>query len=590
MSRNPEVARALHELAGLIELEEGSRQSFRGRAYHNAVRALENEQRDATTLSVDELTAIPGIGKAIAAKIREYAETGTIRKLDELRERYPPGYIELTRVPGIGPKTVAALHEHLGVRTIEDLERAIAEQRVREVPGLGERTEGKLARDIQRLGTVGKERRTPIAEALPLAERIVGLMRQVEGVDRATYAGSLRRFRETVADLDILVACERPSRVMEAFVTMAMVRDVLARGETKASVIVAPRLQVDLRLVAPEQWGAALLYFTGSQAHNVRLRERAVRRGWTLNEYGLFELEPGDEPDAPAVVGSRIASATEEEIHAVLGLAWIPPGMREDVGELEAAEIGTLPQLATVADINGDLHVHTDLSGDGRQSLEEVVEEARRRGWAYLATTDHAEGLSFNGVTRAGMLEQRRRIRDLQERVPEVTVLHGSELNIGADGDLDYDRDFLLGFDWTVASVHSHFDLPPERQTQRLITAIRHPAVNAIGHLLGRRIGRRPGIEIDVDAVLAAAEETGTAIEINCHLDRLDAPADVLRAARGRDVVFVVNSDAHRLREFDNHGHGLRLAERGWVPRERIANTWTRERFLAWARTSRQRR
>jgi DNA polymerase (family X) len=584
---NAEVARALHELAGLIELEEGSRQSFRARAYHNAVRALEGERRDVTTLSEDELTAISGIGKAIARKILEFAETGTIRKLDDLRGRYPPGYVELTRVPGIGPKTVAALHEHLGVRTIEDLQRALDEQRIRDVPGLGERTERKLARDIQRLGTVGKQRRTPIAEALPLAERIVALLADLPEVDRATYAGSLRRFRETVADLDILVASADPAPVMDAFVSMPVVREVGARGETKASVVVSPAIQVDLRVVAPEHWGAALVYFTGSQAHNVRLRERAVRRGWTLNEYGLYELERPD-PEGPAVPGRLIAARTEEEIHAAFGMSWVPPAMREDVGELDAAASGGLPVLAEVTDLRGDLHVHTDLSGDGRQSLEEVVAEAARRGWAYLATTDHAEGLSFNGVSRDGMLAQRARIRSLQEQVPDLRILHGSELNIGPAGELDYDREFLLGFDWTVASVHSHFDLDAARQTERLVTAMRHPAVSAIGHLLGRRIGRRPGIEIEVEKVLAAAEETGTALEINSHLDRLDAPAEVLLAARDREVVFVVNSDAHRLREFDNLRYGLRLAERGWVPRERIANTWEQGRFLEWLSATRR--
>jgi DNA polymerase (family X) len=577
---NPDVARTLHEIAVLTELEEGSRASFRARAYHNAVRAVEAQPRPVAELSRDELLAIDGVGKAIADKIRELVDTGTIKRLEELRARYPPGYLDLVRVPGIGPKTVALLYEQLGIASLEDLKTAIGEEQLRDVPGLGERTEQKLARAIDRLGMAGKERRAPIADALPLAERIVGRLRDVDEVRDVAYAGSLRRFRETIADIDIVAAATSTSPVMDAFTRMAVVRDVLARGETKATVLTAGGIQVDLRVVAPEQWGAALVYFTGSKEHNIRLRERAVRRGWTLNEYGLFEVEGG----------KLLAGTSEEEVYEALGLAWIPPGMREDVGEVEPAEEGRLPALATVDDLRGDLHVHTDLSGDGHQSLEEVLDAVAARGYAYVAITDHAENLPMNAASREDMLAQREQIREVARTRPDLVILHGSELNIGPDGGLDYDRDFLLGFDWCVASVHSHFDFDRERQTARIVSAMEHPAVNAIGHLQGRRIGKRPGIDVDVGAVLDAAERTGTAIEINCHLDRLDATADVLLAARGRDVVFVVDSDAHRLHEFDNVRHGMRQAERGWVPAEQIANTWPVERFLEWAGGKRGRR
>jgi DNA polymerase (family X) len=335
-------------------------------------------------------------------------------------------------------------------------------------------------------------------------------------------------------------------------------------------VITRDGLQVDLRVVPPASFGAALVYFTGSKEHNVAIRERAVRRGLTLNEYGLTEVEGG----------SLLASATEEEVYTALGLAWIPPGMREHVGEIEAAEERTLPIFATVEDLRGDLHVHTDLSGDGHQSLEDVVAAARSRDYSYLALTDHAENLRVNGVSREEMLAQREALASLD--AGGLTLLHGAELNIAPDGSLDYDRDFLLGYDFCVASVHSHFDLPKSEQTARVVRAMEHPAVSAIGHLQGRRIGKRPGIELDIEEVLRAAERTGTAIEINSHLDRLDAPAEVLRAAREHDVVFTVSSDAHRLHEFDNVRHGVRLAERGWVAAERIVNTWPSERFLAW--------
>lgn len=579
MPTNAEVARLLHELAMLTELEDGTRQSFRARAYHNGVRAVEACPRDVTALSQAELTALPGIGPAIAAKIAEFADTGTIARLDELRGRYPPGYLELIRVPGIGPKTVALLHEHLGIRTIDDLRAAVAAGQLREVPGLGVKTEENIAANIAKLGLTGKERRTTIADALPVATEVSALLCRVDDVDEVTYAGSLRRFRETVADVDVVVAAVDPTPVMDTFTRMAMVRKVAARGDKKATVVTARGLQLDLRVVRREEFGAALQYFTGSQAHNVRVRERAVRRGWSLNEYGLWETD----------TGRLLASHTEEDIYAALDLQWIPPGMREDVGEVAAAAAGELPRVASVADLRGDLHVHTDLSGDGRNSLDEMVDAALSRGLQYLAITDHGEDLRISGVSADDMLAQRQRIAALnRSHAGRIRVLHGCELNIGAGGELDYDEEFLAGFDWTVASVHSHFRLDRAAQTDRVLAAMDHPAVRCIGHLQGRRIGRRPGIDLDVDTILDAAIDTDTAIEINSHLDRLDASAEVLRAARGGNVTFVVNSDAHRIREFDNLEFGVRLAERGWVPADRIANTWPTDRFLDWVATSRR--
>lgn len=577
MPVNTEIARLLHELAALTELEDASPNSFRARAYHNAVRAIETHPRDVTALSEEELEAIKGVGRSTARKIREYAETGHIAKLEQLRRKYPPGYLDLVRVPGLGPKKVVLLREHLGITTLQDLEAAIAEGRLRDVPGLGEKTEENLAKSIQRLGLAGKQQRTPIADALVLAEHVVATLRAVPGVLRVAYAGSLRRFRDTVADIDVLAASHEPVPVMEAFTRLAMAREVIVRGDKKSSVRLTGGLQVDLRVVEPSQWGAAMLYFTGSKAHNVHVRELAVRRGLTLNEYGLFEAE----------TGRLIASESEEDIYAALGMQWIPPGMREDCGEVEAALADALPPLATPSDVIGDLHVHTDLSGDGHVSLDEMVEAAVARGCRYVAITDHGEDLRINGASREAMLAQRAHLQRLRQRYPEVSLLHGCELNIGPEGSLDYDDEFLAGFDWCVASVHSHFRLERAEQTARLLRAMRHPAVSAIGHLQGRRIGRRPGIDIDVDAVLTAAAQTGTAIEINCHLDRLDATADVLRAARGRDVAFVIDTDAHRLHELAYVVNGVRQAERGWVPAERIANTWPPERFLEFVRAKR---
>ena len=579
MASNGEVARLLHELAVLTEVEEGSRQSFRARAYHNAVRAIENSPRDVTSMSVDELVAIKGVGKAIALKIREFADTGRIAKVEQLRERYPPGYVGLLRVPGLGPKTIAILREQLGITTVDQLREAIAQERLRDVAGLGKKTEENLVKAIERLGMSGKERRTPILEALPLALELVEVLAEIPGVERADYAGSLRRFRESVADLDIVVAASDPGPVMEYFTTSAAVDEVLSSGDKKASIRTRRGLQIDLRVVGLEQYGAALVYFTGSKQHNVRIRERAVKRGLTLNEYGLFRVETGD----------LLAGANEEEVYAALDMAWVDPVLREDNGEIEAAIAGTLPQPMQVEDIVGDLHVHSDWSGDGRATLEAMATTAARRGLRYIAITDHAENLRINGLSRERMLEQRVAIAQLQERMPDLQLIHGAELNIGADGSLDYDEDFLLGFDWGLASVHSHFTLPQAQQTERIITAMQHPAVHAIGHLQGRRVGKRAGIELDLDAMYDAAVATGTAIEINSNLDRLDASAEVLLAARGRGVTFVINTDSHNTREFAYVSYGVLQARRGWVTADQVANTWPFARFRAWTGAKRER-
>lgn len=571
---NQRICQMLHELAVLTELEEGTNNSFRVRAYTNAERAISGLHADVAEMTDEELTGVRGVGKGIAGKIREFLETGSLGALEELREKHPPGERELLRIPGIGPKTVALLKEELGVRDVDGLREALEAHHLRDVKGLGARTEDNIREALERMAPAGEERRVPVAEALPLAEGIVAELSQVRGVEGVVYAGSLRRLKETVGDLDILAATHDPGPVMEAFVGLSVVKEVKARGTTKATVRTARDLQVDLRVVDPANIGAALAYFTGSKAHNIRMRERAVRRGLTLNEYALARADSGE----------VVASRTEEEIYKALDLAHIPPEMREDTGEIEAAEEGELPDCAEVGDLRGDLHDHTTWSGDGRMSLEALVEAAAGRGYRYLAVTDHAENLRVNGVSRQGMLEQRERLEDLAGRRPELHLLHGSELNIGPEGDLDYDEDFLRGFDWCVASVHSHFRLDPDQQTERLIAALRHPAVHAIGHLTGRIIGRRPGIELNLDRVLEVAAETGTAIEINASLERLDAAADVLRRAVEAGCVMTISTDAHALPHLDNVSHGVRQARRGWVPRDRVVNTWDADRFLAWAR------
>ncbi len=550
------------------------------RAYQNAMDALGSYRGDLSALSEKELTALDGVGASTAKKVREFFASGRIAKLEELRKKYPPELVELGKIPGLGPKTLLRLRSELGIQNLNDLRAAIDGRKLRDLKGLGAKMEEKILHAIGRMGLTGKDKRVPIAEALPVARELVAELEKLPEVERALYCGSLRRFRETIADIDIVAASRKPSAVMEKFVKMPRVSEIIGSGETKTSVLTSTGLQVDLRIVEPHQFGAACQYFTGSKAHNIKLRQIALDRGWLLNEYGLTVVETGE----------VVASETEEAIYGALGLEPIPPPMREDRGEIEAAAEARLLAPLRLEDLRGDLHVHTSLSGDGRSALQEVVEAAAARGYAYLAITDHGENLAFNGVSREKFLEQRKELEALRPRYPKLALLHGVELNIGAEGSLDYDETFRRGFDWCVAGVHSHFDLPAAEQTRRVAAAMEDPTVDAVAHLTGRRIGRRPGIELDIDAILQKAVETRTAIEINAALGRLDASSEVLYRARELDVTFVVSTDSHHTREFARMEWGVLQATRGWVDPSRIANTWPRERFLEWVEERRSRR
>ncbi|MEA2000274.1 MAG: DNA polymerase/3'-5' exonuclease PolX [Actinomycetota bacterium] len=571
MTPNAEIARVLQELVDLLILAEGSKQAFRVRAYEKAVTAVQTLPTDAAAMTTSELVKIPGIGKGTAAKIREYADTGSISRVTELRKVYPPEMMELTRIPGLGPKTVVMLRDQLGVTSVDHLKQAIADDALQGLPGMGAKSQEKIASAIERLGLHGKDRRTPIANALPIAQEIVAALAALDDVSKVEHCGSLRRFRETVADIDIVVASNAPLKVMAAFLAMPIVDEVIGQGETKTSVLTGTGLQIDVRVVTPNQFGAASLYFTGSKQHNIELRQRSIDRGLLLNEYGLEDT----------TTGKVVACRTETAVYKALGLRFIPPEMREGVGEITAADEGTLPRLVEVEDIRGDLHVHSTWSGDGRSPLDAMVATAAARGLEYIAMTEHAEDLTINGLSKDQVLAERKEIERLREEHPGLTILHGSELNIGARGGVDYDPDFLGTFDWCVASVHTLFDLTEAEQTERVITAMQNPAVSAIGHLTGRRIGHRPGIEVNAKAIFEAAVDTGTALEINAHLHRLDVPAELLLLARGMDALrFVISTDSHHTSEYDNVRWGVRNAKRGWVERELIINTWPLDEFL----------
>ncbi|MEX0826815.1 MAG: DNA polymerase/3'-5' exonuclease PolX [Acidimicrobiia bacterium] len=579
MVSNADIARHLYEMARLATLAEGSSNAFRVRAYETAARTIDGHPDAVAEMTGPQLTELRGVGKSTAEKIRELVEKGSIARLEELRALFPAGFVALTRVPGIGPKTAVRLRDELGISSVEELRAAIDRHELRDMPGMGEKTEENIRNSIERLGVGGKENRTPIIEAIGVAREVCEALLGVPGVRSAEPMGSLRRFRETIGDIDIIAVTKGdPEEVMQRFVGLAIVQEVVGYGARKSAIIGRQGMQIDLRVVEPAELGSASVYFTGSKAHNIRLRQMALDRGWTLNEYALSEID----------TGKVVASRTEEDVYAALGLPWIPPEIREDDGEIEAALDGSLPKFATERGLKGDLHVHTDLSGDGHVSLDEVIAAVAERGYRYVAITDHAEDLTINGATRDQLLSQRRAIGRLRRRYPDLAILQGLELNIGAGGTIDYDPDFLSGFDFGVASVHSQFRLSPKKQTARVVAAMRNPAVNVIGHLTGRRIGKRPGIDLDIDAVLAVAVETGCALEINCHLDRLDTPSEVLRRAiEHPEVVFAISTDTHRLHELDNTVNGLRLARRGWVDRSRVVNTWPQKKFLAWVKRKR---
>jgi len=575
---NESVIAALRQLVSYTKLEDGQSQSFRTRAYEKAIDAIVASPEQVGAMSVAELTSIDGIGDSTARKVIEFSANGSIAKVERLKARFPPTMLDLMRIPGLGPKTVLLLQDTLGVVDVAGLTGAIERQQLRTLPGLGAKSEEKIAQAITLLGIHSDETRVPIADAMEIARRVMGELVAVEGVLEVEYAGSLRRLSETIGDVDILVTAESDSPVADRFIGLPGVTAVLGSGDTKASVVFDDRMQVDLRVVPDSAFGAALMYFTGSKGHNIALRQRALDRGLTLNEYSLSEIDSG----------TVMASTTEADIYHRLDLSWITPEVREDTGEIAAAAEGRLPAPMHVGDLRGDLHVHTNWSGDGRSSLKDMLDAAVERGLQYIAITDHAEDLVMNGLSRDRMLEQRAEIEELRPEYPSLAILHGAELNIGPDGSIDYDAEFLTGFDFGVASIHSHFDLSEAEQTERLIAVIRNPAVTVIGHPSGRRIGSRPGVRFDSDAVFAAAAATHTALEINSHLHRLDLAAPLLRrAVETSDVLFAISTDAHHTTAYDTVRWGIAQARKGWVPAERVLNTFDESSFSTWIATKR---
>jgi DNA polymerase (family X) len=558
---NEEVAALLQEYADLIAITGG--EAFKGRVYERAARSVAGYPDEVSALDAKALKQIPNVGASIADKIAEYLHDGKIEALERLRGKVPAGVRQLMEIPTLGPKRAMQLYQELHVSSVDELAAAIDAGRLAELRGFGAKTGENIRYGIDLLRQSAG--RVLVNVAMNLAEDIVAALSSVKGCVRCTYAGSLRRMRDTIGDVDILAAAERSGPLMAAFAGLPQVDRVIARGETKTSIRTANGLQVDLRVVPPAAWGAALQYFTGSQAHNIRTREIAVRKKLKLSEYGLFDAETGD----------LIVSETEEEVYERLGLPWIPPTLREDRGEIEAALRGELPALVSEKDLRGDLHTHTNLT-DGVASLEEMLAAAEKRGYAYYAVTDHAANLFMQRMSEEKMLAQR---AQLSAYSGKMTVLHGTELNIGPDGEVDWAPDFLAGFDICVASVHSHFNQSRADMTRRFVRACENPYVHIIGHPTTRMIGRRAGVDVDLDEVFKAAARTGTALEINAFPDRLDLSDEHIARARRYGVKFAIDSDSHATGHLSVVRYGVGTAQRGWLTPDDVINTWPLKRL-----------
>jgi DNA polymerase (family 10) len=558
--RNEEVEAVLQEYADLIAITGGD--AFKARAYEKAARAIGGYARDVGRLRGEGLTDIPGVGASIAEKVEEYLRTGRIAVVEERRARIPAGVRELIAIPTLGPKKAMTLYEDLHVSSVGELAEAVRSERLRGLKGFGPKTEENILHGIALMQQAGG--RVDLHTATTAAEEVVAELSALAGCESCTYAGSLRRMRETVGDIDVLVAAEESEPFMAALAGLPATAEVIARGAKKTSIRTVKGLQVDLRVLPPDSWGAGLQYFTGSKAHNIRTRTIAVRHGLKLSEYGLFKT---------SAKGRPVASRTEEEVYGHLGLPWIPPALREDRGEIDAALGDGLPELVTEGDVRGDLHTHTDLT-DGVAPLEEMVQAAAARGYAYYAVTDHAPELSMEQMTDDKALAQRERVRELDGKHRGMRLLHGTELNIGPDGDVDWPPDFLAGFDLCVASVHSHFGLGRAAMTRRLVRACENRYVNVIGHPTTRMIGRRPGIDADWDEVFRACARTGTALEVNAQPDRLDLRDEDIARARELGASFVIDTDAHSVPHLDFLRYGVGTARRGWLTKDDVVNTW----------------
>jgi len=571
---NQQIAKIFNEIADLLEIKGDN--PFRVRAYRRAAQNIDGLPRDVSMMTEEELVEIPGIGQDLAGKIRRYITTGEMEGYEELKKEVPESLTLLLSVPGLGPKTAKLLYDRLKIKDIDDLERLAREHKLSGLPGIKDKTEENILKGIEMLKR-GKERQ-PIGRVLPMANEIIEQLKKKAPVKELSLAGSLRRWKDTIRDIDILATSKEPERVMSVFVHLPMVRDVLMKGPTKSSVVIEGDIQVDLRVVEGESFGAALAYFTGSKAHNIRLREMAMKAGLKINEYGIFR-----EADNRRLGGER-----EEDVYRLLGLPFIPPELREDTGEIEAAMEGRLPKLVELRDIKGDLHVHSKWS-DGSYTIEELIEGARERGYEYIAITDHTKGLGVaRGLNEDKLAEEIRKIKTINRQLKGFRLLMGVEVDIRSDYTLDLPDEVLEGLDIVVASIHSGFRQSREQLTKRLVSAIENPYVTVIAHPTGRLIGERDAYDIDVERVFAAAKENGKALEINAYPLRLDINDTHARRAKEMGVPVVISTDAHLISHFDYMAYGVSIGRRGWLEKDDVLNTLNTENLLKWLKRAKR--
>ncbi len=572
--RNAEIALLFNEIGDYLEVK--GENPFRVRAYRRAAQAVEGMSEDiAAVVERGGLLDVPGIGKDLAAKIQEYLTQGRIAYLEGLRKEIPPGVIDLLGVHGVGPKTAKHLYDHLGVDSVEKLEQMASAHKLAGQPGIQAKTEENILKGIA-VWKSGRERK-PLGTAVTLAETILVRLRALPEVHQIEVAGSLRRMRETVKDIDILVTATKPARVMEVFVGLPNVAEVLGHGETKSSIRLRENIQVDLRVLEPDSFGAALQYFTGSKQHNIRVREMAQRKGFKVSEYGVF-TEKGSR---------RVAGKTETEVYEAVGLPFIPPELREDSGEIEAALEGRLPILVSLEDMRGDLQLHTTWS-DGAHSLAELAAGVQAKGYQYMAVTDHSKSATVaGGMNEERVLQMIEEVRALNKRLKGFRVLAGCEVDIKGDGSLDFPDAILRQLDLVQISVHSRFKMSRDEMTARIVRGIHHPLVHILGHPTGRLIGERAPYEVDMEAILNAARAAGIAVEINASPMRLDLNDLHARRAKALGIPVTISTDAHTIPQLDYMRFGVSVARRAWLTTEDVLNTRPLKGLTAWLEAKR---